>query len=35
VIAGATTPEQIARNVAAGNWQPTPDDIAQLDEITG
>jgi aryl-alcohol dehydrogenase-like predicted oxidoreductase len=34
VIAGATTPEQIARNVAAGNWQPTPDDIAQLDEIT-
>ncbi|MEU4194346.1 aldo/keto reductase [Kribbella sp. NPDC026611] len=34
VIAGATTPEQIAQNVAAGTWQPTPADLAILDELT-
>ncbi|MGB3413944.1 MAG: aldo/keto reductase [Microbacteriaceae bacterium] len=34
VIAGATTPEQIAQNaVAALAWQPTPADLLALDEI--
>ena len=30
VIAGATTPEQVAANVAAGAWVPTPSDLAAL-----
>ena len=30
VIAGATTPEQVEANVAAGEWQLTP---AELDEL--
>ncbi|NIK59650.1 aldo/keto reductase [Kribbella shirazensis] len=34
VIAGATTPEQIAQNVAAGSWQPTAADLAALDDLT-
>ncbi|HEY8301260.1 MAG TPA: aldo/keto reductase [Jatrophihabitans sp.] len=34
VIAGATTPEQVAKNVAAGNWSPSVSDLAALDEIT-
>jgi aryl-alcohol dehydrogenase-like predicted oxidoreductase len=34
VIAGATSPEQVASNVRAGSWSPTPDDLADLDEIT-
>jgi aryl-alcohol dehydrogenase-like predicted oxidoreductase len=34
VIAGATKPEQIAQNVAAGTWSPTPADLAALDELT-
>jgi aryl-alcohol dehydrogenase-like predicted oxidoreductase len=34
VIAGATTREQVQRNVAAGNWRPNADDLAELDEIT-
>ena len=33
VIAGATSPEQVAANVAAGHWQPTPDDLAELSAI--
>lgn len=33
VIAGATTPEQVRANVAAGCWQPTADDLAALDEV--
>jgi aryl-alcohol dehydrogenase-like predicted oxidoreductase len=33
VIAGATTPEQVTANVAAGTWQPTIDDLDALDEI--
>jgi aryl-alcohol dehydrogenase-like predicted oxidoreductase len=33
VIAGATKPEQVAANVAAGAWQPSPEDLAALDEI--
>ena len=34
VIAGATSREQVQRNVAAGNWRPSNDDLAELDEIT-
>jgi aryl-alcohol dehydrogenase-like predicted oxidoreductase len=34
VIAGATRPEQIAQNVAAGLWEPTFEDLAALDELT-
>jgi aryl-alcohol dehydrogenase-like predicted oxidoreductase len=34
VIAGATSREQVARNVAAGEWEPSLDDLAALDEIT-
>ncbi len=30
VIAGATTPEQVRANVTAGNWIPSPDDLASL-----
>ena len=34
VIAGATSPEQVMANVAAGAWLPTADDLAELDRIT-
>jgi aryl-alcohol dehydrogenase-like predicted oxidoreductase len=30
VIAGATRPEQVRANVAAGLWQPSPEDLAAL-----
>jgi aryl-alcohol dehydrogenase-like predicted oxidoreductase len=33
VIAGATKPEQVRANVAAGDWQPTESDLAELDTI--
>jgi len=33
VIAGATRPEQVAANVAAGAWVPSPADQAELDAI--
>ena len=33
VIAGATKPEQVRSNVAAGEWEPTADDMAELDQI--
>jgi aryl-alcohol dehydrogenase-like predicted oxidoreductase len=33
VIAGATRPEQVKANVAAGRWTPTADDLAALDAI--
>ncbi|HLV57270.1 MAG TPA: aldo/keto reductase [Natronosporangium sp.] len=33
VIAGATRPEQVRANVAAGAWVPSADDLAALDEI--
>ena len=33
VIAGATRPEQVRANVQAGAWEPTPEDLAALDEI--
>jgi aryl-alcohol dehydrogenase-like predicted oxidoreductase len=34
VIAGATTPEQVAANVKAGQWIPTAEDLAEIDRIT-
>ncbi|HEV7614943.1 MAG TPA: aldo/keto reductase [Solirubrobacterales bacterium] len=34
VIAGATRPEQVRANVAALRWQPSPEDLAELDRIT-
>ncbi|MEU5565642.1 aldo/keto reductase [Micromonospora musae] len=33
VIAGATTPEQVRANAAAGSWQPTDEDLEALREI--
>ena len=33
VIAGATRPEQVKANAAAGNWEPSSDDLAALDAI--
>jgi aryl-alcohol dehydrogenase-like predicted oxidoreductase len=33
VIAGATKPEQVRANAAAGDWEPTPDDLAALNAI--
>jgi aryl-alcohol dehydrogenase-like predicted oxidoreductase len=33
VICGATRPEQVAANVAAGEWEPDADDLAALDEL--
>jgi len=32
VIAGATRPEQVTANVAAGAWEPSPEDLAALDQ---
>jgi aryl-alcohol dehydrogenase-like predicted oxidoreductase len=34
VIAGATSGDQVRANVAAGQWVPDDDDLAELDEIT-
>ena len=33
VIAGAMSPEQVARNVAAAGWEPSLDDLAALAEV--
>ena len=33
VIAGATKPEQVAANAAAGRWTPTPEDLDELSAI--
>jgi aryl-alcohol dehydrogenase-like predicted oxidoreductase len=35
VIAGATSREQVRSNVAAGNWTPSTEDLAELANITG
>lgn len=35
VIAGATSRSQVERNVAAAEWRPSPDELAELDKITG
>jgi aryl-alcohol dehydrogenase-like predicted oxidoreductase len=34
VIAGATSAEQVRANAEAGQWEPTDEDLAELDEIT-
>jgi aryl-alcohol dehydrogenase-like predicted oxidoreductase len=34
VIAGATSREQVERNVAAGEWRPSAEDAAVLAELT-
>jgi len=34
VIAGATSREQVERNVAAGEWRPSSADLRALREIT-
>ncbi|NUP75709.1 MAG: aldo/keto reductase, partial [Sinomonas sp.] len=33
VIAGATRPEQIRENAEAASWQPSAEDLAELDDI--
>jgi aryl-alcohol dehydrogenase-like predicted oxidoreductase len=33
VIAGATSPEQVKANAVAGEWEPTPEDLADIDEL--
>jgi len=35
VIAGATTAEQVKANAAAGEWVPSPDELAEIDAIAG
>ena len=34
VIAGATSAEQVHANVAAGEWEPTASELAEIDKIT-
>jgi len=34
VIAGATRPEQVAANAAAGDWRLTPEEMDEVDRIT-
>ena len=34
VIAGATTPEQVRANADAGAWEPSAEELAELDELT-
>jgi aryl-alcohol dehydrogenase-like predicted oxidoreductase len=34
VIAGATSPEQVAANVKAGEWRPSADELAEINRIT-
>jgi aryl-alcohol dehydrogenase-like predicted oxidoreductase len=33
VISGATKPEQVRANAAAGEWQPSADDLAALNAL--
>jgi len=35
VIAGATSPEQVASNVKAGLWKPTAEQLDEIREVTG
>ncbi|GID10254.1 aldo/keto reductase [Actinocatenispora rupis] len=35
VIAGATTPEQVYANAAAGDWEPTAEELAEIRELIG
>ena len=34
VIAGASKAEQVVANAAAGEWEPTPEDLVALDQVT-
>ena len=34
VVAGATSADQVAANVRAGGWEPSEDDLAEIDRIT-
>jgi len=34
VIAGATKPEQIEANVKAAGWKLTPEELAEIDQLT-
>jgi aryl-alcohol dehydrogenase-like predicted oxidoreductase len=34
VIAGATKPEQVEANTHAGDWTPSPEDLAEIDRLT-
>ena len=34
VIAGATKPEQVGQNVAAGEWRLTPEELSEVDKAT-
>ena len=34
VIAGATKPEQVEQNVRAADWKLTPEDLAEIDQLT-
>jgi aryl-alcohol dehydrogenase-like predicted oxidoreductase len=34
VISGATSGDQVRANAQAAGWEPTPEDLAELDEIT-
>jgi aryl-alcohol dehydrogenase-like predicted oxidoreductase len=33
VIAGATKPEQVRANATAGEWQPSAEDLAALNDL--
>ena len=33
VIAGATKPEQVKANAAAGEWQPSADELADINRL--
>ena len=33
MIAGATSAEQVRANAAAGEWEPTPAELAEIDKI--
>ena len=35
VISGASRPEQVRANAAAGRWRPSPEDLETLAELTG
>jgi aryl-alcohol dehydrogenase-like predicted oxidoreductase len=35
VIAGATKPEQVRANAAAARWQPSDEDLAEVEELLG
>ena len=35
VIAGATAPEQVRANVRAGLWEPSLEELAELEDISG